>query len=81
MPNTPGIQLTSHNRKQLVDAREAAGWTQYGLACLVKVTIGTICRIETGAADPSLATLEAICATLGLSVDVNTTVKITRKRT
>jgi len=79
MPNTPGIQLTPRNRKQLVDAREAKGWVQYRLARRVKVTIGTICRIETGAADPSLATLEAMAAALGLVVDVTTTVRITRR--
>lgn len=79
MPNNPGIDLTPANRKKLVRAREAAGWTQHDLAGEVGVGVWTISRIETGADRPSLATLEAICGALGLTVTVNTTVRITKR--
>lgn len=80
MPNTASVPLSDHNRDQLRKAREKRGWTQFGLTRRMprkdRVSSVQISRIELGIKNPSLATLQAICAALGLVVDVTTRVVI-----
>lgn len=80
MPNNSGIPLSGENRARLIKVREAAGWFKHDLATEAGIHESQVSRIESGKSNPSLATLEAIAAALGLVVDVKTKVTITRKR-
>lgn len=76
MPNNSGIPLSVHNRARLRGARLSANWTMDELATEADISESQVSRIESGESNPSLATLEAICAALGLLVDVSTRVVI-----
>lgn len=80
MPNNSGIPLSVHNRARLRGARLSANWTMDELAIEAGISESQICRIESGESNPSLATLEAMAAALGLVVDVKTKVTITRRK-
>lgn len=80
MPKQSGIELSERNRLKLRRAREAAQWLQGDLADEAGVSMATVSRVETGDINPSLETLQAMAAALGLVVDVKTKVTITRRK-
>lgn len=52
-------------------ARKRAGWSQSELAQKSGVHLNTVSQVERGSADPRLSTLQALGATLGLSLQVS----------
>jgi transcriptional regulator with XRE-family HTH domain len=52
-------------------ARKRAGWSQTELAQRSGVHLNTVSQVERGSADPRLSTLQALGATLGLSLRVD----------
>lgn len=49
-------------------AREAADLTQEQVAASSRVSVQLVRRLEAGTANPTLGTLTAVCAALGVSV-------------
>ena len=67
------VCMRHENRKgvaiiRLAEIRKSRGLSQYALAELSGVSRGTIARIESGAYNPTLQTLEQLAAALGVTV-------------